>query len=228
MKLTTIDLDYINHKMAMYDIKYQEIYDEIKDHMISAVEAARANGDKRNIVPVFDDIMETQFPGFWAFSKISKQYERAYRVKIRKALWANMKYYLNRQTIPLIGLSVILGFYLPLDKRVSLVFMILALIAAFVPYFYVLGKSKIIKTDEGKKSLVKNHIVARAFASMAIINFLLNFIGWIGRDYNIHYLNPRYFHPVFYILLIAFFIIYGLSCVRLSRQELRLADNLEF
>jgi len=222
MNLTTIDLNYINHRMETYDIKYQEVYDEIKDHVISAVEDIRAKGDDRNIVYVFDDMMSAQFPGYWAFQKISKQYERAYRKKIRKTLWANMKHCLNWQTIPLIALSVIIGFYLPHNKMVSVVFMVLMLIAAIVPYFYVLRKSRIIKPDEGKKSMVKDHVITRAFALLAITQVLLNLIGLIGRDYNITYLNPRYFHPVFYILLISFFFIYGLSCILLCRQELRL------
>jgi hypothetical protein len=222
MILTPIDLNYIIHRMEMYDIKYQEVYDEIKDHVISAVEDMRTNGDQRNIVDLFDDMLNTQFPGYWAFEKISKEYEKAYRQKIKKVIWANMVHYLNRQTIPLIILSIIVGFYLPHDKRVSVVFMVLMIITAMAPYFYVLRRAEKINPDAGKKSLVKNEIVRRAFLLFAITSFLLNVVGWIGRDYNITYLNPRYFHPVFYVVLLSFFIVYGLSAMRLSRQELKL------
>ena len=225
MKLSEIDLNYINHRMDTYDIKYQEIYDEIKDHIISAIETARADGDQRNIVYVFDDLMEAHFPGYWAFQKISKQYEKAYRAKIRKTLWANMKDYLNWQTIPLIALSVIIGFYLPHDKRVSLVFVVLLIVTSIVPYFYVLQKSQVIRPNEGKKSMVKNHVVTRAFLLLALINVILNLIGMIGRDYHISYLNPRYFHPVVYVLLLSFFIIYGLCSMRLCRQEIKITDS---
>jgi len=53
MKLTIFDLDYINDRLKN-DIKsiYQEPYDEIKDHIITAIEVARENGDQRNIASV--------------------------------------------------------------------------------------------------------------------------------------------------------------------------------
>ncbi|MGZ3755633.1 MAG: hypothetical protein ACXVAY_09630 [Mucilaginibacter sp.] len=225
MTLSPTDLNYIIHRMEMYDIKYQEVYDEIKDHVISAVEDMRAKGDHRNIVDLFDHMMNAQFPGYWAFERISKEYEKAYRQKVKKVIWANMLHYLNWQTIPLIVLAVIVGFYLPHDKRVSVVFMVVMVVTAMAPYFYVLRRANKIKPDAGKKSLVKNEIVRRAFLLFAITSFLLNVVGWIGRDFNVTYLNPRYFHPIFYIVLLTFFIIYGLSAMRLSRQELKLDHN---
>jgi hypothetical protein len=49
MKLTPEELQWINKRMDWYTIKYQEIYDEILDYIITAIEAKRAIGDNRPI-----------------------------------------------------------------------------------------------------------------------------------------------------------------------------------
>jgi hypothetical protein len=224
MTLTAIDLNYITHRMDMYDIKYLEIYDEINDHIISAVETARADGDQRNIVPVFEELVEKQFPGYWAFNKISKQYEKAYRVKIRMMLWGNMKYYLDWQATLTIIILVTVGFYLPQTKTTSAVFGILLLVVATIPHIYATIKIKKRLNDNGKQSMVKNHIASRSFFLLAVFMLIYNLIGLAGRDLDIHYLNPRYFHPAIYVLLLSFFVIYGLSSMRLCRQELKIGE----
>lgn len=226
MTLNTVDLDYINHRMDTYDIKYQEIYDEIKDHMVSAVETARGGGDERNIVDVFDELMEGHFPGFWALQDISKEYEMAYRAKLRRTLWSNFGSYLSWQVIGLIILLVITGFYLPNNRvtyrTISVFMMILMVVIACGTQFYAWRQGRKIKPDKGKQSMVKNHVARYGAFLILIVNLLLNCIGFLGREYNIPYLNLRYFHPVFWVLLLSFFILYSLSSTRLCRQELKL------
>ena len=222
MKLNDTDTNYINHRMDTYDIKYQEIYDEIKDHVISAIETVRASGDGRNIVTVFDEMMEKQFPGYYAFEKIAIAYEKAYHTKIMKTLWANMKQYLSWQVIVTICLLLAISFYLPQNKSTSLVFMVTLLIIAIIPQFYTLGKTNSIKPPKGKRSMVKQHVRYWGAILLIFTNLLLNSIGFLGKEYHINYLNPLYFYPAVYVLLISSFIIYGLSSMRLCRQELKI------
>jgi len=223
MTLTTIDLNYVNSRMDTYDIKYQEIYDEIKDHVLSAVEAARANGDQRNIASVFDSLMETHFPGLWAFEKISSQYEKAFRTKIRKAFWSNIRYYLNWQTIPAFVLLIITGFYLPHEKNVNSVIMAVLLVIAVITQIYAFTVSRKLKVPKGKISLVKSYVSTSSMFLMIIINLLINGVGFAARELNIGFLDPKYYHPVIYVLLLCFFIIYGLSSIRLCRQSFKIA-----
>jgi hypothetical protein len=223
MTLSTIDLNYINERIDAYAIKYQEVYDEIKDHVLSAVEAARANGDQRNIASVFDDLMEAHFPGLWPFEKISKQYEKAFRTKIRKAFWSNIRYYLNWQTIPAFALLIIAGFYLPHNKSLNTVFVIVLLVIAFSTQIYSLIISWRLKASQKKISLVKNHVLIRSMFLMIITNLLVNGVGFAARELNISFLDPKYYHPVIYMMLLCFFIIYGLSSMRLCRQSFKIA-----
>ena len=222
MKLTAIDLDYINDRLKN-DIKsiYQEPYDEIKDHIITAIEVARENGDQRNIAFVFDELIETHFMGYQTFEKIIKGYPLTYYKKITKLHWANIKYYLNWQAVLLITLFVITGFYLPQNKITFLELIIGLIATAFMPaiYFFYQSKILIIKTDKGKSSLVK--LSMQSMSTLLIfIGIILNSICQLARIF--HFFNPV-FHPVVYILLLSCFVIYGLSSMRLCRQELKIA-----
>ena len=69
MILTTVDLEYIDTRLDEHELKYQEVYDEIKDHVLLAMETARAGGDERDIEFLYNDMMATQFPGYYAFEK---------------------------------------------------------------------------------------------------------------------------------------------------------------
>lgn len=222
MTLTTIDLDYINDRLKN-DIKsiYQEPYDEIKDHIITAIEVARENGDQRNIAFVFDELIETHFKDYRTFEKIIKEYPLTYYKKITKLHWANIKHYLNWQAVLLITLFVITGFYLPQNKITFFALIIGLIVAAFMPaiYFFYQSKILIIKTDKGKSSIVK--LSMQKMSTLLItIGILLNSICQIGRIF--HFFNPV-FHPVVYILLLSCFVIYGLSSMRLCRQEFKIA-----
>jgi uncharacterized membrane protein YqjE len=222
MKLTITDLKYINQCLDDNEFKYQEIYDEIKDHVLLAMETARENGDERDIEFVYNDMVNTQFPGYYAFEKIAIGYEKAYNIKITKTLWANMNYYLSWQAVITIGVLLIISFYMPQNKTTSLVFMIALIIIAIVPQFYTLKKTNSIKLSKGKRSLVKQHVRYWGAVLLVFSNLLLNSIGFLGKEYRINYLNPLHFYPAVYVLLISFFLIYSLSSMRLCRQELRL------
>jgi len=224
MKLSATDLEYINQRLDEYELKYQEVYDELKDHVLLAIETARANGDERDIGFLYNDMMNTQFPGYYAFEKIAGAYEKAYRVKIQRTLWANMKQYLSWQVIVIICMLLAISFYLPQNKPTALVFMVTLLIIAIIPQFYTLRKTNSIKPPKGKRSLAKQYVRYWGGVLLIFSNLLLNTIGFFGREYHINYLNPLHFYPAVYVLLISFFLIYSLSSMRLCRQELRLGE----
>ena len=225
MKLTAEELQWISKRIDTYHIIYQKIYDELADHFITAIETARANGDQRNIETVFDEITETQFPGNKAIQKVAVKYVFAYNRKIRKTMQANIRYYLDWRAAGLISILILTGFYLPQTKTTSLIFMFAMTITAFIPSWYAYRKLTKIKSPKGKMSLVKSFVSSRSRNLMLITNMLLIIIGFAARQWHINFLNPIYYHPVFYVVILSFFVIYGLSTMRLCRQELKLADH---
>lgn len=220
MILTPEEITWISDKLNTYDIKYQEVYDELKDHLLSAVENMRAAGDERHIETLFNEVVKKQFPGYWPFEDIVKQYQSAYGARIRKTMWANYKHYLNWQTLPVITLLMVCSFYLPNIKPVKGSMMVLLLLISVVPVLYAYIKGRHIHTDKGKRSLTKGYLIFVSNGLMVAFNLLISNVNQFARN---SFLNPlHYLPPVGMLLLIAAFI-YCLSAIRLCRQELKIA-----
>lgn len=222
MKLTTKELEWIDKRMDWYDIKYQEIYDEILDHIITAIEEARRDGDQRAIDIVFQRVVDSHFGGYLGIDKIIETNEKAYRGKIEKAIRANYRHYMNRQTVILLLVLTIIGFYLPYNKTTAIVMTIGLLIIAIVPVVYAYVLSRTIKTNKGKRSMVKSHVIGRSFLLLISFSAFVNVINLMVHELNLPFMRPIY-PPIIYMVFYFLFIIYGLSIVRLCKQEFKIA-----
>ena len=56
--MTSFEKKWIAKRLQIYKIKYAEIYDEVYDHMLSACEAKRQQGDVRPILSLFQETMD--------------------------------------------------------------------------------------------------------------------------------------------------------------------------
>jgi hypothetical protein len=226
MKLNATNIKYISHRMDNFRIMYQEIYDELTDHVITAIETARANNDSRTIEIIFDDVIDSHFGGGQGIKKIALKNALAYHKKTGKALWADIKYYLNHPVILAMIVLIFVSFYLPHNKITSIVLMALLIIAAGIPYVYVYRRSKKTVTGYKKLSLVKDWVRVRSVFLVPIVS-LLFCSSTFGKLFHIYFLNPLNFYPVVYMLFISFFLIYGLSCIRLCNQEFKVFSNIK-
>ena len=225
MKLSNDEIAWIDKRMGSYAIIYQEIYDEITDHIITGIETARANGDNRDIEMIFDGVIATHFPGKKAIEKIQFKYVMAYDRKIRKTMLANMLYYFNIRAALATLVMIGIGFYLPVGKVTALIFWLLLIIIAAIPQVYVIRKLPKTKRDKKKMSLVRTFISSRARNLLLISNFIFIIIGFLARREHISFLDPANYHPAVFMLILSFFIIYSQSSMRLCRQELKLDLN---
>jgi len=224
MILTTDETAWVNNRLAGYGIKYVEIYDEIKDHLLSAIETARTEGDTRDIETIFEEIVRRHFPGYWPFEDVVNQYRKAYGRKISQTMWINFKHYLNWQTLPLILLLVTSGFYLPETKPVTLVLIMALLITSIIPAVYMYVKTINIKIEKGKQSLIKSYVMARCYFLIWGFNLVFDVIAPLSREWRpIGFLNPAHYPAVILMLMFSIIVIYGLSCIRLVKQEFKIA-----
>lgn len=224
MKLTAEEIAYVTEKLNTYDIKYQEIFDELKDHLLTAIENLRGQGDQRPMEVLFNEVVKTQFPGYWPFEDIVKQYLAAYRKKIQHTMWADYKAYFNPKIMPLIVLLLVGSFYLPHTKPVIGAMMVLLLIVSIAPVAYAYWKGRIIKTDKGKHSLVKAYVTNSSNYAMILFNLLFNLVRMAALEWKpVSFLNPIHYSPVICMLLLVFAFVYCLSSIRLSRHEFKIA-----
>lgn len=222
MKLSVNELQWIDKRMQRYSIKYQEVYDEVSDQIITAIEAARANGDERNIEIVFQQIVDTNFGGYLGIDEVAITYEKAYRSKIEKAMTANYSYYINWQTLLFLLALTITGFYLPRGKTMAIIMGIVLLLTAIFPIIYAYTQSFKIKTRKGKRSIVKAYVLTRSLIMLILLNSsILQLLGFTKNQLHVA-LNPI-FILFFYLILFPLSVIYGLSIMRLCKQEFKIA-----
>jgi hypothetical protein len=220
MILKVEELTWVSDKLNTYEIKYQEIYDELKDHILTAIEVLREQGDARDIELLFTEVVKKQFPGYWPFEDIVKEYASAYRQRVRKTMWANYKHYFNWQTVPLMVILLWASFYLPHVKKVIAPMMIMLLMISIVPIVYVYYRGRRIHTDNGKHSYVKGYLLTVSNLLLILFNLGFNTIGILFKD---SFLSPRNYPPYVCMLLLIASFVYCLSCIRLSRQEFKIA-----
>jgi hypothetical protein len=216
MILSTQEIASIGLQLDQFHIKYQEIYDELNDHMISAIEDLRSNGDQRNIVVLFMEVVQTQFPGNQSFLLIASQYEKAYQKKIRSALWAAFRDSINWITIPFLVSMIIWGFYLPYGSVTTLSLTLAVALLAMIPHWYIAYSTRQIRAWEGKESLGKRYLKQCTGFMCQLSTYLFGIINLLCRNWAfLHLPDLERFAPILFMPLLGFYFIYGLGCVRL-------------
>jgi len=223
MKLTPEELQWIEKRMGWYTIRYQEIYDEILDHIITAIEVKRATGDNRPIDVVFQNVIDSNFNGYQGIEDIVLSHIKSFQRKIKNSLRANYRYYINWQSLIFTTLLIVIaGFYVPAGKTTFTIMIISIYIGALIPFVYAALSSRKIKIAKGKRSIIKGYILMHANGLIFTLYPIFQLIKW-GKESAPLFLKPFLYYPVIYLVLFYVFAIYGLSVIRLCKQEFKIA-----
>ena len=207
MILTTTELDWINDQMKACKIKYQEIYDEILDHIITAIEEKRKSGDHQPIQLLFQKVIDTHFGGYAGVESLAVEQAKIYCVKVKKLKMQSFKHYLNWPVLAFSIIVLALSFKLPNNKLMPDVLKLVCTILAISPFFYAVtslwGK---IKTSKGKKSILKTQVIAQTCWLVWFLHCFINmpkyFIpGDKGAKWSLFYHLPV---PVLILIVIVF------------------------
>jgi hypothetical protein len=222
MKLTYWDLDWVRTRMGLYEIKYEEIYNELFDHITTAIEGKQNAGDNRSLQIIFQEVVDTAFGGYLGIEDVAKSHERVYKLKIKALLWSNLREYINFKSFAFTLLLILISFSFPLTKLTYIIMGVALFIAAMFPAVYAYIKLRRIKPASGKTSLIYSHVITLGNFPGLMLYLLL----WLpktpyillGKDfpYKIYQVPPAML-----AFIMALIIIYDLSCVRLCRQELK-------
>src|SRR6187402_3437697 len=108
MPLTADELTWVSQHMTIYKIPFQEVNDEVLDHIISAMEYARASGNNLPVARLFQDVVDEQFNGYVGIDEIVKTHEKAYQKKANRIFWQNFRSIMDWKAMSFIALLVIL------------------------------------------------------------------------------------------------------------------------
>ena len=222
MPLTTDELNWVSQHMDIYKIPYQEVHDEVLDHILSAIEQAREAGNDLAIERLFQNVVDEHFNGYIGIDEIVQVQEKAYRKKINRIFWRNYRSILDWKAITFILIAMVIAHFLPIKTMATKLLLVVIFIAEFVPIIYAYVKTRIIKVSKGKKSLLRRHLLANGYIPFAILNLYLNIpncIDDINDNRDLHFWILA--HPEVAALVMALTIIYSISSVYLCRQELQ-------
>jgi hypothetical protein len=162
MILSTEELQWVTERMKIYDIKYQESYYEILDHILTAIETKRDNGDKREISIVFQDVVDTDFGGYPGIEELAVRQEKIFNKYVGGAFKNIFRGYLNWWLLGFTIIASALAYTLPDNKAMHAVFFIAIFLLAFSPMMYAfILISRKVERVKGKRSLLKGRLISQ-------------------------------------------------------------------
>ncbi|SDD63717.1 hypothetical protein SAMN05216464_102138 [Mucilaginibacter pineti] len=221
MKLSNDELMWINERMKIYDIKFQEIYNEILDHIITAIEEKRTNGDKRDILEVFQNVVDDHFGGYVGIENLSLEQEKIYLKSVKTAWMRSFKYYLNWPMLAFTVAAVLLSFQLPNVKFVRAFLLVGIFLLAFSPMVYaqiaLAGKFRTIK---GKKSILKGHLLTRTMIPATVLNSMIYMpqFFFIWNDNENYWSNFKHIPVAFFVPVLMLFVLLNLTAIRYCKE----------
>lgn len=221
MTLTTDELKWIDTRMEIYDIKYQEIYDEILDHVITAIEEKRKAGDQQDIKWLFQQVIDEHFKGLFGIENLAKQQEDIYRQGMQNLWLQSAKQYLTWPMLTFIVLVLLISLKLP-DIRVVKIFLLSGcLLLAFSPVIYaylsLAGKLHAVK---GKKSLLKAQLITKTQIPAFLLNGMI-YLPQLFFIFNNGAENWSAFKHIplqVCITIMMFFVVLNLTAIRFCRK----------
>ncbi|WP_214071567.1 hypothetical protein [Mucilaginibacter sp. dw_454] len=221
MRLSTEEIIWIKERMQIYVIKYQEIYDEILDHILTAIEERRSAGDERAIDILFQNVVDDDFSGYVGIESLAEEEEKLYHKKIRKIFYDNLKEQFNWKTLLIAVVLLAIAFQLPNVRLVNRIFasaiFLMAITPILVVFLSLYGK---IGTMKGKHSLIKKYLMAQMMVPMTLFNSVIYLpmivTELMGEDDNFKII--KHLPPVVMMTILVFFMMINSSYIQSSRR----------
>ena len=203
MILTIEELEWVKERMKIYVIKYQEIYDEILDHILTGIEERRTAGDAREIAVVFQDVVEEHFNGYIGIEAMALSEEKIYQKNIRSLFHQRLKQSLNWQLLLTSVILLALAYKMPDVKAVNGAFVVMLIVLGIGPVVYanikLTGK---VKTLKGKHSLLVTMLRTQMMLPLMIFQSFL------------YYYTKSHLHPVIMMAGLILFMLVNVSNLR--------------
>jgi|GEM_PF-1302025 len=223
MVLSAQEIDWVKNRLEVYDIKYQEIYDEVLDHILTAIEDRREAGNTKEISILFQNVVDEQFGGYAGIEALVQTQEKMHQKGIRLIFFNSLKSKFNWQTLLITIILLGVSFKIPHTKPLNAFFglTVFLLVVAPVVYAYSLLAGK-IKTDKGKRSLFKGHLLAQMAVPLMLLQACLyipnSFDEANGRK---EFASIKSLSPVAMMAIIIFLMIINLSYIQTCLQVIQ-------
>jgi len=220
MKLSPEELRWIDERLKTYKIIYSEIYHEILDHIISAIEQKRAAGDNSDIEILFRQVVEGHFGGYQGIENLVDK-RRAIYIKSIKKLWRqSLQRYLNWPMLGFAIVALLLSLEVPDVKSIKLSLVVGCILLAFSPIVYASFslQGRVLKTIKGTQPFLRRHLIGVASAPASFLSLLVLYVLWNVMDY---------LPPIIFMTVTIWFLLLNLAAIHFCRQFTTLNPTAE-
>ena len=220
MRLTEDETGWINIWLKTCKIKFREVYEEVYDHIVSAIELKRSEGDERGLDVLFMEVVDADFGGIENIRWITTVRAKALKDALWMRMWDIIKE--NRNVSILISTVILLiTCFLPKNRTVNEALAEGCFILAFTPLGYVTWR-KGIKNVLFDRSLKVRTMAILAYYSVIMFNLLFCLIfGSIRVFGDFNWKPARDCSPLVYSVLLVCLLIFNINFIQLFNREFK-------
>lgn len=216
MKLSADELKWIEDGLKAYQIKYRDVHNEIFDHVVSAIEEKRKDGDSSNIDLLFQQIIEEHFGGTQGIENLVAEHGKAYRRCINKLWMQSLKHYLTLPMLAFTMVVLLLSLKLPDTNLVKTLILAMCtlLVCSPIVYAHFLLKGRVVKDINSNQRFLRIHLVIKS-GTPAVFLYL-----------PFRYIPHQYIYelsPVIFMGAMIVFVLLNLTAINFCRQFTALA-----
>lgn len=139
--MSPYDKEWVTDRLKIYKINYTEVYNEVYDHMLSAIAAKRAEGDTRPILHLFQETIDQDFGSHQGLAEMTKERVNWVSGMLRESLKAEIGSHFNSiNMLWTIGIFLsVYGMYVALVIPVKYTILPLFFLCIALPVFFYLS-----------------------------------------------------------------------------------------
>ena len=218
MKVTQQEQAYLKD-LIWSNVKYQETYNEVYDHVLTAAEELPHTEDLKP--ETFDAIFDSDFGGIGALEQLEAERAKIVSSTIRKK---QRQYQLSYFKLPLLLFTMLLSgtIYYAADAVPRKAILIIILLVGFSPAVIVAlrGMSRFLNRKHRKPSIKDKVIEQIGCLSMSLFNLFIFLPPLFVNDENYKFFKQA--HASLIAVTALFFFTYSLSFIRLYRDEFKM------
>ena len=223
MNLKLEEYEIIRHRMLKFKIPYQEVYDELLDHIVTDIETKRTAGDLREVSEIMDDLINNSLGGAVGIKKMAREQENLYRLKIHRRIWKIYSRQLWWKTLAAVAGCVVLDRFIPNTTNYTIGIYGLVLLTMVMLEANVLINMRSVKLTDNKQSLLKTNIVWHVFMPMTLLNMAFLIPNLISSFSHYHARAFIKVHPIIPLIIFCYTLMYVESCYRVMKEEMQAA-----
>lgn len=215
MNLSPEEYALARKRMLDFKIIYQEVYNELLDHVFSDMESRRGNGDLRPAEALLEDVI-LAMGGVVGIKTMALEHTRLFRVKLNQRIGKVYRENLIVKTLAAMVACFLIGTYLPDTAITTITILVLLALLLLSSSLFISYRMRVIQTEPKKYSLLRTTIIWQAWIPMSLLNLAVIMA-------RLFHTKPATLlsHPVIPMMLFYFTAMYLYSCYRIMEEEMQ-------